>query len=44
MKAGLDHLDTFYIDGGWSRDGPEGIVQLDYYLSSFVIQFAQFVY
>ena len=30
MKADLDHLDTFYIGGGWSRDGPEGVVQLDY--------------
>ncbi|KAK0502996.1 hypothetical protein EDD18DRAFT_614322 [Armillaria luteobubalina] len=44
MKADLDHLDTFYIGDGWSRDGPEGIVQLDYYSSSFAIQFAQLVY
>ncbi|KAJ3551324.1 hypothetical protein NM688_g4770 [Phlebia brevispora] len=44
MKADLDHLDTFYIGGGWSRDGPEGIVQLDYYSSSFAIQYAQLVY
>ena len=28
MKAGVDHLDTFYIGGGWSRDGSEGVVQL----------------
>ncbi|EIW77401.1 hypothetical protein CONPUDRAFT_129673 [Coniophora puteana RWD-64-598 SS2] len=44
MKADMDHLDTFYIGEGWSRDGPEGVVQLDYYSSSFAIQFAQLVY
>ncbi|KIK68484.1 hypothetical protein GYMLUDRAFT_35910 [Collybiopsis luxurians FD-317 M1] len=44
MKADLDHLDTFYIGDGWSRDGPEGIVQLDYYSSSFAIQVAQLIY
>ncbi|THH11635.1 hypothetical protein EW146_g7977, partial [Bondarzewia mesenterica] len=44
MKADLDHLDTFYIGDGWSRDGPEGVVQLDYYSSSFAIQFSQLVY
>ncbi|KAJ7623686.1 hypothetical protein FB45DRAFT_112997 [Roridomyces roridus] len=44
MKADLDHLDTFYIGDGWSRDGPEGVVQLDYYSSSFAIQFAQLAY
>ncbi|KAF7370967.1 hypothetical protein MSAN_00730800 [Mycena sanguinolenta] len=44
MKKDMDHLDTFYIGDGWSRDGPEGVVQLDYYSSSFAIQFAQLVY
>ena len=44
MKADMDHLDTFYIGEGWSRDGPEGVVQLDYYSSSFAIQYAQLVY
>ncbi|XP_006463795.1 hypothetical protein AGABI2DRAFT_145015 [Agaricus bisporus var. bisporus H97] len=44
MKADLDHLDTFYIGDGWSRDGPEGVIQLDYYSSSFAIQYAQLVY
>ncbi|KAH9946995.1 hypothetical protein B0H21DRAFT_876994 [Amylocystis lapponica] len=44
MKADLDHLDTFYIGDGWSRDGPEGVVQLDYYSSSFAIQYSQLVY
>ncbi|KAI0695529.1 hypothetical protein BC835DRAFT_1273139 [Cytidiella melzeri] len=44
LKADMDHLDTFYIGNGWSRDGPEGVVQLDYYSSSFAIQFAQLVY
>ena len=44
MKADLDQLDTFYIGAGWSRDGPDGVIQLDYYSSSFAIQFAQLVY
>ncbi|KAI0065803.1 hypothetical protein BV25DRAFT_1596361 [Artomyces pyxidatus] len=44
MRKDMDHLDTFYIGGGWSRDGPEGVVQLDYYSSSFAIQYAQLVY
>jgi hypothetical protein len=44
MKSDLDHLDTFYISNGWSRDGPEGVIQLDYYSSSFAIQYAQLVY
>ncbi|KDQ60461.1 hypothetical protein JAAARDRAFT_153111 [Jaapia argillacea MUCL 33604] len=44
MVKDLDHLDTFYIGEGWSRDGPEGVVQLDYYSSSFAIQFAQLAY
>ena len=44
MRADLDHLDTFYIGNGWSRDGPEGVVQLDYYSSSFAIQVAQLLY
>ncbi len=44
MLADLDHLDTFYAGGGWSRDGPETVCQFDYYSSSFAIQFAQLVY
>ncbi|KAL5498731.1 hypothetical protein ACEPAH_2086 [Sanghuangporus vaninii] len=44
MKADLDHLDTFYVGDGWSRDGPETVCQFDYYSSSFAIQFAQLVY
>jgi hypothetical protein len=47
MKADLDHLDTFQLRGeesGWSRDGPEGVLQLDYYSGSFAIQFAQLAY
>jgi hypothetical protein len=44
IKRDLDHLDTFYVGDGWSRDGPEGVIQLDYYSSSFAIQFAQLVY
>lgn len=44
MMADLNHLDTFYIGDGWSRDGPQGVVMLDYYASSFAIQYAQLVY
>ncbi|KAI5118602.1 hypothetical protein M0805_004177 [Coniferiporia weirii] len=44
MKADLNHLDTFYVSGGWSRDGPETVCQFDYYSSSFAIQYAQLVY
>lgn len=47
LQADLDHLDTFQLRGessGWSRDGPEGVRQLDYYSGSFAIQFAQLVY
>jgi len=43
MKKDLDRLDSYYIADGWSRDGPDGL-QLDYYSSSFAIQFAQLVY
>ena len=44
MKADLDHLDTFYVADGWSRDGPETVCQFDYYSSSFAIQYSQLVY
>ncbi|KDQ10402.1 hypothetical protein BOTBODRAFT_163974 [Botryobasidium botryosum FD-172 SS1] len=44
LKADLDHLDTFYLGDGWSRDGPPGVRQLDYYSGSFAIQFAQLIY
>jgi hypothetical protein len=44
MKKDLDHLDTFYLGDGWSRDGPPGVHQLDYYSGSFAIQYAQLVY
>ena len=44
MRADLDHLDTFYVGDGWSRDGPETVCQFDYYSSSFAIQYAQLVY
>lgn len=44
MLKDLDHLDTFYLGDGWSRDGPEGVRQLDYYSGSFAIQYAQLVY
>lgn len=44
LETDLNHLDTFYIQNGWSRDGPAGVNQLDYYSSSFAIHFAQLVY
>lgn len=34
----------YILHHGWSRDGPEGVVQLDYYSSSFAIQVAQLLY
>jgi hypothetical protein len=30
--------------GGWSRDGPEGVEQLDYYSGSFAIHTSQLIY
>lgn len=30
MKEDLDHLDGFYPEDGFSRDGPVGVRQLDY--------------
>ncbi|KXH49236.1 hypothetical protein CNYM01_11074 [Colletotrichum nymphaeae SA-01] len=44
LDADIKHLDTFYRAGGWSNDGPEGIHQMDYYSSSFAIQFLQLLY
>src|SRR4051812_35962092 len=47
LHADLDHLDTFQLRGeesGWSRDGPEGVNQLDYYSGSFAIMVAQLIY
>ncbi|KAL9947705.1 hypothetical protein D7B24_007080 [Verticillium nonalfalfae] len=44
LDADIEHLDTFYRGGGWSNDGPEGIHMMDYYSSSFAIQFLQLLY
>ncbi len=47
LHADLDHLDSFQLRGeesGWSRDGPEGVNQLDYYSGSFAIMVAQLIY
>lgn len=47
FHADINHLDTFQLRGdasGWSRDGPEGVMQLDYYSGSFAIMFAQLAY
>lgn len=55
MDRDLARLEEFQLDGheaegsaeksaGWSRDGPEGVEQLDYYSGSFAIQYAQLVY
>uniref|UniRef100_A0A8H7KFC7 DUF2264 domain-containing protein n=1 Tax=Bionectria ochroleuca TaxID=29856 RepID=A0A8H7KFC7_BIOOC len=44
LDSDIKHLDTFYRGGGWSNDGPEGIHQMDYYSSSFAIQFLQLIY
>ncbi|KAJ9131088.1 DUF2264 domain protein [Pleurostoma richardsiae] len=44
LDSDIEHLNTFYRGGGWSNDGPEGIHQMDYYSSSFAIQFLQLLY
>ncbi|KAH8922907.1 hypothetical protein BT69DRAFT_1219738 [Atractiella rhizophila] len=44
LKADLDRLDSFYLSNGFSRDGPAGVKQIDYYSGSFAIQFEQLVY
>ncbi|KAK4124304.1 glycoside hydrolase family 47 protein [Parathielavia appendiculata] len=44
LDADIKHLDTFYSGDGWSNDGPEGIHPMDYYSSSFSIQFLQLLY
>ncbi|KAG9252313.1 uncharacterized protein F5Z01DRAFT_676192 [Emericellopsis atlantica] len=44
LESDIKHLDTFYRGDGWSNDGPEGIHQMDYYSSSFAIQFLQLIY
>ncbi|CAJ2508206.1 Uu.00g093920.m01.CDS01 [Anthostomella pinea] len=44
LDRDIEHLNTFYRGDGWSNDGPEGIHQMDYYSSSFAIQFLQLLY
>ncbi|PGG96604.1 hypothetical protein AJ79_09522 [Helicocarpus griseus UAMH5409] len=44
IEADMDHLDTFYVGGGWSNDGPKSHHQMDYYSGSFAIQFLQLLY
>ena len=44
LEADCDHLDTFYRGDGWSNDGPEGYTQMDYYSSSYAIQYLQLLY
>ncbi|KIV87703.1 hypothetical protein PV11_03233 [Exophiala sideris] len=44
LEADLDHLDTFYRGDGWSNDGPEHTLQMDYYSGSYAIQYLQLLY
>ena len=44
IEADMDHLDTFYIGGGWSNDGPKYHHQMEYYSASFAIQLLQLLY
>jgi hypothetical protein len=44
LEGDMDHLDTFYVGGGWSNDGPKSHHQMDYYSGSFAIQFLQLLY
>lgn len=44
LEGDLDHLDTFYRGDGWSNDGPEDTLQMDYYSGSYAIQYLQLLY
>ncbi|KAI5924340.1 hypothetical protein F4810DRAFT_709675 [Camillea tinctor] len=44
LDRDIEHLNGFYRGEGWSNDGPEGIHQMDYYSSSYAIQFLQLLY
>jgi hypothetical protein len=46
VEKDLATLDTFYLGGGWSADGPwsDNQRQADYYSGSFAIQFSQLLY
>lgn len=44
IETDMNHLDTFYVGGGWSNDGPKSHHQMDYYSGSFAIQFLQLLY
>ncbi|KAI1484427.1 hypothetical protein F5X96DRAFT_664311 [Biscogniauxia mediterranea] len=44
LDRDIEHLNGFYRGDGWSNDGPEGIHQMDYYSSSYAIQFLQLLY
>ena len=44
IERDLERLESFYRSEGWSNDGPEGYVQMDYYSGSFAIQLLQLVY
>ena len=43
LERDLNHLDTYYLGGGWSSDGP-GCKQMDYYSGPFAIQTSQLIY
>ena len=44
IETDMDHLDTFFVGGGWSNDGPKSHHQMDYYSGSFAIHFLQLLY
>lgn len=46
LCSDLDFMDTFYLGDGWSADGSkeDGVRQLDYYSSSFALQYAPLLY
>ena len=46
IEKDLEVLDSFYLGGGWSSDGPwsDKGRQADYYSGSFAIQFSQLLY
>lgn len=44
IEADMQHLETFHRGDGWSNDGPKEYTQIDYYSSSFAIQYLQLLY
>ncbi|EUC48018.1 hypothetical protein COCMIDRAFT_88323 [Bipolaris oryzae ATCC 44560] len=44
LEKDIKQLNTYYRGDGWSNDGPDTYRQMDYYSSSFAIQYLQLLY